>query len=166
MNIPFLYVLSDIAASYRARKAGLEPDLRRWEFFVQMLCSAYLSWRWLGKNAKFQPWRPAYWLFLAHYSSLSELGTRAGQAANRYREQQAPANSIKVYYGSGQLLGTTMQEVSYVYLPFQIAQGEVLAVDRDSIRINGAPVEWPEELPEQPALPRTTRPNPSTNARF
>ncbi len=73
--------LVGICASYRSRKAGLEPDLRRWEFFVQMLCSAYLSWRWLGSSARFEFWRPAYWVWLSQYSSLVELGSRASLAA-------------------------------------------------------------------------------------
>lgn len=73
--------LVGIRASYRTRKAGLEPDLRRWEFLVQMLCSAYLSWRWLGSSARFEFWRPAYWVWLSQYSSLVELGSRASLAA-------------------------------------------------------------------------------------
>lgn len=149
MNITIRQAFSNISASYRSRKAGLEPDLRRWEFFVQMLCSAYLSWRWLGNSAKFQPWRPAYWLWLAQYSSLGEIRTRASLAVDRYREQRVSTHSpIQVFYGEGNLLGTTEAAV-YVYLPFKVAGGEVLAVDQDSIRINGQPVEWPEELPQQ-----------------
>lgn len=94
MKITIRQAWANIVASYRSRKAVLEPDLCRWEFVVQMLCSAYLSWRWLGSSAKFQPWRPSYWLWLAQYSSLVELRTRASLAVQRYREQPPQACGV------------------------------------------------------------------------
>ena len=68
----------------RSTRKYREPDLRWWEFPVQMLCSAYLSWRWLGKGARFAPWRANYWTWLAQYSSLTELRVRASLADRRW----------------------------------------------------------------------------------
>lgn len=111
MTISIRHALNSIAASYRARKAGLEPDLRIWEFVIQMLCSAYLSWRCLGSSARFEFWRPAYWVWLAHYSSLSELGARASLAATSNLPARAPVPKDRAFSA----------------LPFQLDTGEQLA---------------------------------------
>jgi hypothetical protein len=78
--------LFQVRHHYRIRKQEYEPDLRVWEFMLQMICSAYLSWRWLGRSARFAPFRPSYWVWLACYSSLSELATRAMLADEVNRE--------------------------------------------------------------------------------
>lgn len=137
MSISIRLAWVNIVASYRARKAGLEPDLRRWEFFVQMLCSAYLSWRWLGKSARFQPFSPQYWLWVAQYSSLSELSTRASLAAANFRPKsiELPDYSMKR---------------AFVCLPFAVETGERLAVEKGAN--NGRP-------------PSTTKPNPASITR-
>lgn len=49
----------EIARQYRLRKAHCHPNLLRWEYAVQMLISAYLSWRWLGRTARFRSTKPA-----------------------------------------------------------------------------------------------------------
>ena len=148
MNVSIRLAWVNIVASYRARKAGLEPDLRRWEFVVQMLCSAYLSWRWLGNSARFQPFSPQYWLWVAQYSSLSELGTRASlAAANNLRPRSdVPFNR------------------TFTALPFQLETGEQLQQDAlpsfhrtRSIQI--------ERGASSATLPRTTRPNPAADTR-
>jgi hypothetical protein len=65
----------------------MQPDLRLWEFFVQMLVSAYFSWRWIGgENGQFQPWSLRYWECLARYSNLHELSARASLAAERVKK--------------------------------------------------------------------------------
>jgi len=85
-KIPFKNAVASIRASYKARRV-VELDLRPWEFIVQMLCSAYLSWRWLGASAKPKPFTLQYWVWLAQYSSLRELRTRAELAAQTQVER-------------------------------------------------------------------------------
>jgi len=75
--ISFARTWRQVSHHYRVRKELYEPDLCAWEFFIQMLVSAYLSWRWLGSSAAFRPFSLRYWTWLAAYSSLSELSTRA-----------------------------------------------------------------------------------------
>lgn len=77
----------EIARHYRLRKSVRQPNLCRWEYFVQMLISAYFSWRWIGRSARFRFWDHQYWAWLAHYSDLRELAVRASLAD----EQQRPA---------------------------------------------------------------------------
>ncbi|HMF56740.1 MAG TPA: hypothetical protein VK619_10390 [Pyrinomonadaceae bacterium] len=79
--------LVHIYSMYRVRKQIRQPDLRVWEFVVQMLCSAYLSWRWLGSQARFKFWSLSYWSWLAEYSQLWELSTRASLAAQTQQEK-------------------------------------------------------------------------------
>ncbi len=74
-----------IAIEYHCRKRR-EPDLRRWEFVVQMLCSAYFTWRWL--SGRFRPLSIRYWAWLAQYSSLYELQTRAALAVKQWQREQ------------------------------------------------------------------------------
>lgn len=81
--------LRTVRIEFRSRKGHAEPDLRPWEFVVQMLCSAYLSWRWLGNGARFTPWRPVYWQWLAQYSSINELRVRASLASKRTDERRS-----------------------------------------------------------------------------
>lgn len=75
-----------IKGMFLHRKRISEPDLRIWEFVFQMLVSGYLSWRWLGAEFKF--WSLQYWVWLAHYSSLKELGIRANLASDRTQERK------------------------------------------------------------------------------
>lgn len=135
MSISIHLAWVNIKASYRARKAGLEPDLRVWEFIIQMLCSAYLSWRWLGKSAKFRPFSPQYWLWVAQYSSLSELGTRASLAAANYRPKNPTVPEFTL-------------NRAFVHLPFAFETGEQLGIEPGAVSGRRPP--------------RTTRPNPAS----
>ncbi|HMV50249.1 MAG TPA: hypothetical protein PLD20_20760 [Blastocatellia bacterium] len=90
----------EIARHYRLRKALQQPDLRRWEYFVQMLISAYLSWRWIGPTANFRFWEPQYWAFLSHYSHLGELATRARLAEEKQRPISKPSSGVIIFIPS------------------------------------------------------------------
>jgi hypothetical protein len=96
LDLGLRQTLSQIRHIYRVRKELCEPDLRPWEFFLQMLCSAYLSWRWLGNSARFNPFSRQYWFWLATYSSLSELATRASLADKAARPEPEPPKTIWV----------------------------------------------------------------------
>ena len=81
---------ANITAQFAARRLS-EPGLSRRGFFAEMLCSAYLSYRWLGPvRGRFSFWSLRYWLWLAQYSSLHELSTRAALAQRRASEAASP----------------------------------------------------------------------------